>query len=183
MIIIIDSGSSKTSWLITDFNKHKELIFTIGLNPYFHTIQSIQHVVNTNICTKVNKENVQIIYFYGAGCSHPSKISILKSAFSSIFPNASVFIDTDLLGASRSLFDDKPGIVAILGTGSNICFYNGYKPEQSIFSLGYILGDEGSGAYLGKILIKNYLTGKLPLELNSEFNKEFNYLKYCRNNG
>jgi glucosamine kinase len=114
----------------------------------------------------------EIIHFYGAGCSNPNTALLVKEAFQ-VFNSSKIYIEHDLLGAARALWGDKAGIVGILGTGSNACLYDGNIITHQATSLGFILGDEGSGAYLGKHLLKAYLERKLPTELMHSFEQQF----------
>ncbi len=175
MILIADSGSTKTDWGLID-DKHEVNKFqTAGLNPFFVDRLQIEKIIKETFDTKNTK--VEKIYFYGAGCASLNNCNIIKESITSVFNNAAVFVFTDLLGAARALFGNEKGIVAILGTGSNTAFYDGNKIVKNISSLGYIMGDEGSGAYLGKMFIADFLNEEIPSNLSSKFIEEYRLTK------
>ncbi len=178
MILIADSGSTKTSWALVN-NDDKEDIKvhnfqSIGLNPYYTTPDI---VLNTLIETFVDieKNNVEQVFFYGAGCSNYENQNSFKKIFSQIFPKANIEIDHDMLAAARALCKNEPGVAAILGTGCNSCVFDGKVITYNNLSLGYILGDEGSGSYIGKQLIKDYLNHDLPSEVRNLFKLSYSY--------
>jgi len=113
------------------------------------------------------------VFFYGSGCAGEEKGYKAQRALQSFFVNAQVFAYSDLLAAARSLFSDGKGVIAILGTGSNVAFYDGEQVIHRTPSLGFVLGDEGSGAFIGKQLVQSYFYGKMPIELSEPFNKQF----------
>lgn len=180
MILVADSGSTKTDWCILDESGKSNKITTSGLNPFFQ---------DTSDCIKVMEEelipgldgtsigDISEIHFYGAGCSSEEKCAVLNKAFRSVFNQATICVDHDLLGAARALCGHDAGIAAILGTGSNSCYYDGKDIERNITALGYILGDEGSGSYMGKRLIKDYLDYEVPDSIRERFDLEFGYSK------
>ncbi|MDD5571184.1 MAG: ATPase [Bacteroidales bacterium] len=172
MILIADSGSTKTNWSLID-KKNKTLYFSsIGLNPYFICSSEIKKEIRKKIIPFVEQKKINKIFFYGAGCSDNKKCNIIKKALNELFPSSSVEINSDLLGAARALFGNKPGIAGILGTGSNCCYYDGKKIKQQITSLGFILGDEGSGACMGKKIIRAYLKNELPSAIKTNLEKK-----------
>jgi N-acetylglucosamine kinase-like BadF-type ATPase len=173
MIIVADSGSTKTDWKLYNNVHGVREIETPGLNPYFLTDNEIALILKKEVQPFLDESKVRKVFFYGSGCSHPDKINEIDSALSDFFTHADIVVESDLLGAARALCGDKAGIVAILGTGSNSCVYDGSAITNQILSLGYILGDEGSGAVLGKKVLKSALSGKMPHDLLSEFRKEF----------
>ncbi len=171
MILIADSGSTKTNWKIIE-NPNKISSFdTLGLNPIFMNEQEI-----ANETQKINfdKQKVQKIFFYGASCSSESRCDIVKRGLQKTFNNAVIEVNHDMLAAARSLFKNSEGLVGILGTGSNSCLYDGKNIIKQIGGLGFVLGDEGSGADLGKRLIKQYMLNNFDAELKFIFDKEFN---------
>ncbi len=177
MILIADSGSTKTDWrMIVDENKIYKFQ-TVGLNPFFIDSLEIAKNINETFASKLNNIKIDKIYFYGAGCASSYNRNIVKQGISKVFKNADIFVYTDLLCAARSLFGNEKGIVAILGTGSNTACFDGEKITENISSLGYILGDEGSGAYLGKIFISDFLNNELPCQLGKKFFKEYGLTK------
>jgi glucosamine kinase len=169
MLLIADSGSTKTDWILIDNNKKKIHYKTIGYNPFFIDTEQIYLSLLQNLCTELDSSSVNNVFFYGAGCSSPQNKAVVMSAIARCFPNASVSVEHDLLGAARALLGIQRGFISIIGTGSNTCIYDGTKIEKNIDSLGYVLGDEGSGAYIGKQIIRDYLRAALPNDLSQEF--------------
>lgn len=168
MKLIADSGSTKTDWrLIADHSVLTEFS-TMGYNPYFMDAGAISNDLSPQI-TFITKEQIREVFFYGAGCSENAKKKVIKEGLQTVFSKADIHVESDLLGAARALCGHEPGIAAILGTGSNSCYYNGKKIESNVPSLGFILGDEGSGSYIGKQLIQLYLYHDLPGELQENF--------------
>jgi N-acetylglucosamine kinase-like BadF-type ATPase len=173
MILIADSGSTKTDWCVLDNAVVLKHVYTKGINPFYQTQEEIAIEIEINLVPELKDLNIQKIYFYGAGCSFPEKKQLVISALISHFNKADIEVESDLLGAARALFASNDGIACILGTGSNSCFYNGTEIVENVSPLGFILGDEGSGAVLGKTLIadclKNQLTPKLKDKLLSDY--------------
>jgi N-acetylglucosamine kinase-like BadF-type ATPase len=174
MLLIADSGSTKTAWRLVDDRKKIHHFLTEGLNPYFKSHGEIVEEIKSNLVphfpfdTKVTR-----IFFYGAGCSSTEKCELVKDALSECFPGSLITVDHDILAAARAACGTAEGIVCILGTGSNTCLFDGRKIVSKIGGLGYILGDEGSGAHLGKCLLEAYLNNELPEELKKEFESNF----------
>lgn len=162
MILIADSGSTKTHWCVVENSVVVNEIFTDGINPFYQTDMEIIALLDTQLIPKLGNGDIYNIYFYGAGCSFPEKKILVSRALVRFFSNSIIEIQSDLLGAARSLFQREKGIACILGTGSNSCFYDGNKIVQNVSPLGYILGDEGSGAVLGKLLVADCLKNQLP---------------------
>ena len=180
MILVADSGSTKTDWCILDDSGKSNKITTSGLNPFFQDTSDCIKVMEEELIPGLNGTSVgdiSEIHFYGAGCSSEEKCAVLNNAFRSVFNEATICVDHDLLGAARALCGYDAGIAAILGTGSNSCYYDGKDIERNITALGYILGDEGSGSYMGKRLIKDYLDYEVPDSIRERFDLEFGYSK------
>ena len=174
MILIADSGSSKTDWAYFDKSTNQfKIIRTIGLNPYFIDSKRITDELNSSFDLLKISKSVRKVFFYGAGCSDDSKKNIIFDSLNSFFLNSNIHIEHDLLGACYSVNSKKTSINCILGTGSIACIYNGKDIELSVPSLGFILGDEGSGNYFGKKILNLYLTNQLPRNLKSNFEKNF----------
>lgn len=177
MFFIIDSGSTKSDWVLIDQNHNQSFFSTMGFNPYFHTedviVESIQE--HSGIMTFANK--IEAVYFYGAGCSSPVLNSIVEDAFKKVFPKAKVSVDHDLTACAYSTFQGKPAISCIIGTGSNSCFFDGNKIYEEVPALGYILGDEGSGSYFGKQLLSSFLYKKLPEHIHKDFVDQYKLTK------
>ena len=172
-ILIADSGATKTEWYVRSAEEG-EIFKTEGLNPYYHTVESIQKVLENDLRPQIGDVEISEVHFYGAGCDSEKKKQVVLSALQNTFPGAALNLYHDLLGAARACFFDKPGIACILGTGSNSCLYDGTKIVEHIPSLAFILGDEGSAGYFGKKLINKYYRFELPDELNKELEENYN---------
>lgn len=175
MHIIADSGSTKTEWVICQGKEVRKRFETIGFNPYYYSSDVLKKIVDTKLMPSITYKKIEHIYFYGSGCSSEQNQKVIKDALIPGFDNASIQIFHDLLGAARSLFGKSKGIAGILGTGSNSGLYDGKEVTHNIPSLGYFFGDDGSGSNLGKRLINDYLTEKMPVDYKKEFDKQFNY--------
>jgi glucosamine kinase len=180
MILIADSGSTKTDWRLIDEHQQIHQYTTQGINPYFQSTEEISKVLQHELLPQLKsgmQHSKSGIHFYGAGCGTPFKKKAVEAALTVLFPASTVEINTDLLGAARALCEDKPGIAAILGTGSNTCYYDGVNIIENHASLGYILGDEGSGAHIGKLFIQAYLNKELPEGIALRFEERFKLTK------
>lgn len=176
MILIADSGSTKTDWRLIDANQQIHQYTTQGINPYFQNQQEISQIIQTELLSQLMigmPSHVSEIHFYGAGCGAVQRKRQVASAISLFFSSAHIDIHTDLLGAAHALCGTEPGIVAILGTGSNTCYYDGSGIVENHPSLGFILGDEGSGAHIGKKFIQAYLNREMPEALADRFQQRF----------
>jgi len=171
MILIADSGSTKTSWITVEKKDKSVAIETKGINPVRDSQESIRQVIN-NI-SDYPKGKVEEIHFFGAGCIKPYS-DIVKEELKQVFPSAEIQVESDMLGAAIALCGHQKGIACILGTGANSCLFDGEKIIQQTPALGYILGDEGSGASLGKHLVSDIFKKKLPEEIISAFQQETN---------
>ena len=171
-ILIADSGSSKTDWVWIDSNSNSRYFSSKGLNPHFLSREEISESVANLVKTNIRDIKVDQVFFYGAGSGNLSNNEILRDVFTQIFPSAKVHIETDLLAAAKACFGKSEGITCILGTGSNTCVYDGEKIIKKIPSLGFVLGDEGSGGYFGKKLLNSYYYKNMPLELREELENE-----------
>lgn len=172
MILLAESGSTKTEWCLVEDNKLIEHYLTDGINPFFQTRKEISHIIRLNLPPIFLKTKLESAFFYGAGCSSDEKKNVVKASLESHFKTPAK-IESDLVGAARSLFQDKAGIACILGTGSNSCFYNGNEIVKNVKSLGYILGDEGSGASLGKAFLSDCLKNLAPETLRKLFYEKY----------
>lgn len=161
MILVAESGSTKTDWVVSDGTVTSQLT-TAGINPQLGSAEETMKETLTWINANADTRDIDEFYYYGAGVMQGEKADSLKTLFSSLFPNARVELNSDLVAAARATCGDGPGIVAILGTGSNSCFWNGKESSIHTPALGYILGDEGGGAYIGRRLLSDYLKGVLP---------------------
>ena len=172
MIAIADSGSTKTLWLLSDGKGQEYTFKTIGFNPYFVTKDEVEYCLSAAFPREVKSTDITDVFFYGSGCSNCDNFAHLQSALAGFFGKANVNIYSDMLGTARAVLKHEAGVAAILGTGSNSCFYNGSEITGNAVSLGYILGDEGSGATIGKTFIKQYLEGKLDADLTRQIKDE-----------
>jgi len=172
MRLIADSGSTKTSWRAIKSDGDILCLETSGINPFFRSSSEIENELRENLLPVV--PTAKSIYFYGSGIINAEKGRVVSSALQSIYGNIPIETHSDLLGAARSVCGDKPGIACILGTGSNACLYDGAKITDHIPPLGYILGDEGSGAFLGKQLLADYFKRVMPSGLQQRFYERFN---------
>lgn len=170
--LIADSGSTKAEWCLLNGN-HKKFFFTQGLSPYFFTGEQIENIIVKELKPKFAKTDIDEIFFYGTGCSNPHNVATIKKALKNVFHSANIKITHDLMAAARALCGNEKGIACILGTGSNSCYYNGKKIIKNNPGLGFILGDEGSGAYLGKKVIQYYLYNIFDDDLRSRFDAKF----------
>ncbi len=174
MILIADGGSTKSNWCLIDKKLDQNIYFnTEGYNPYFIDTASIIESLQNSIPEDLNKMAIDHVYYYGAGCSTQEKNEIVNKAMAFVFPNAEIYIGHDLLAAARALLGKSPGFAAILGTGTNTCLYDGNDITLNIDSLGHYLGDEGSGSYIGKRLLRDYMRKLLPEALHNNFVEEF----------
>jgi N-acetylglucosamine kinase-like BadF-type ATPase len=170
MLLLADSGSTKTDWKIVYGRNTISDFQTVGFNPYLQTTEEIYTILIAAFSeANIVYDKVSRIYFYGAGCSNEEKCKIVKGALQRVFPNANIEVEHDLLAAARALCGNKEGIAAILGTGSNSCYYDGKEIKEHIDSVGFYLGDEGSGCYMGKKLIRAFIYKELPIELENSF--------------
>lgn len=172
MILIADSGSTKTEWCIAENGVAVHTLFTAGTNPYFQTPEEIRSEIKDTLYPALAGYTIDSVYFYGAGCAFPEKNRIIQEAIQSCLL-VPVEVYSDLMGAARALCNNQPGIVGILGTGSNSCLYDGIEILDHISPLGFILGDEGSGAVLGKLLVGDCLKHQLPDLLVEKFLQQF----------
>ncbi|MDN5215585.1 N-acetylglucosamine kinase [Fulvivirgaceae bacterium BMA12] len=172
MMLIADSGSSKTDWRLVHPDGSIQQFKSRGFNPFYQSESAIGDEIAFNLKPQL-PEGITDIFYYGAGCVNPEKNDILKRALVRSFSEAAVVVDNDILGAARALCHREPGIACILGTGANSCLYDGEKIAQNIRGYGFLLGDEGSGSYLGKQLIIAYLRKELPDKLHAQFKNRF----------
>lgn len=172
MKIIAESSSTRTEWALVDGTEIVEHAFTTGLNPFFQTRREISHAVRLELPEAFFRRRWNHVYFYGAGCSSKEKNKIMESSLVAQFKTP-VTVQSDLLGAARGLLVRKPGLACILGTGSNSCLYDGSEIVKTVSPLGFILGDEGSGAYLGKTFIADMLKDLAPASLSRAFYEKY----------
>lgn len=172
MKLIADSGSTKTAWAVVGVED--KIITTSGINPIFMDANTITEILNTQLKPNLT-ENITEVYFYGAGCASEEKNNIIKEALNAVFGEVKVEVASDLLGAARGLLGSADGIACIMGTGSNSCLYEKGKISWNVPALGFILGDEGSGAVLGKLLMGNIFKKQLPESVIEDFNATYGF--------
>lgn len=171
MIIIADSGATKTHWVIMDDGSVQLELYSKGFNPYYYKTEEFTKSLFEQFRGKVIFEKISAIHFYAAGCSSDANAEIIRNALSRIFTNAQISANHDLYGAAIALLGNNRGIACILGTGSNSCLWDGQSIIHNVPSLGYMLGDEGSGTYLGKLLVREILLGIADKEITKQFYK------------
>ncbi len=171
-ILIAESSSMRTEWALVENGVIIENAITTGLNPYFLSRREISHIIRLELPEIFFKRRWGHVYFYGAGCSNAEKTKVVESSLVAQFKTP-VTVMSDLLGAARGLLIHEPGLACILGTGSNSCYYDGNDIQKNVRSLGYILGDEGSGAALGRLFLGDVMKGIAPKELADKFYEEF----------
>lgn len=174
-ILIADSGATKCEWCLVD-GKKKRTVFTQGISPYFLNSVEIESIIRNEMLPGLKKfplSSIKEVHYYGTGCINPNNVKIVKAALLKVFKVKKTEVTHDLMGIARAACGDSKGIACILGTGSNACYYNGKKIMQISPGLGYALGDEGSGAYLGKKVIQYYLYNTFDEELRYKFDEKY----------
>jgi len=174
MILVADSGSSKTDWLLALPQNETKLFKTAGLNPYFLSEKEISKVIQEQASDLVAyADKVDEIYFFGSGCSSPDRHEIVSNAISQLFPKAFISVDSDLLGSAYATCGHEKGLCCVLGTGSNISFFDGEDIHAGKHGLGFVLGDEGSGTWFGKMLVTDFLYGNMPHDISIKFDETY----------
>lgn len=174
MILIADSGSTKTDWCVVENGELLQQIFTKGTNPFFQSEEEIGNEIATTLLPRLKSDEPDAVYFYGAGCGFPDKIATMRRAIAQhLKVKGEIEVNTDMLAAARGLCGHTLGIACIMGTGSNSCYYNGQDIVANVSPLGFILGDEGSGACLGKLLVGDLLKNQMTPGLKEKFLKQF----------
>ena len=170
MIAIVDGGSTKCDWVILN-REGKEInkIVTNGFNPNIIDAHLIMGELEKSAELNSLKNNISKIFFYGSGCGIASNQQTVQNEFRIFFQNADVKVSEDLTAAAYAAYNGKPAIVCILGTGSNSCYFDGEKVRRDLPSLGFLIGDEGSGSAIGKLLLRRFFMKKLPADLHQEF--------------
>ena len=174
MILIADCGSTKIDWCVLNGKEKVAQVFTSGMNAMMLTEEEMFETIKKELVPQLNGMEITEVYYYGAGCLFENVCNNVRNAIKRNIPTAEkIEVQSDLLAAARALCGDKPGIACILGTGSNSCYYDGKEIVDNVSPLGYILGDEGSGAVLGKLLVGDVLKNQLPKELCDKFMEQF----------
>lgn len=172
MKLIAESGSTRTEWALVEDSRLVQRVFTEGLNPFFQTRREISRSVRLGLPESFFRRKLEQVYFYGAGCSSFEKKNIMGASLVAQFKTP-IQVESDLLAAARGLFQCEAGIACILGTGSNSCFYDGKIISKNVRAGGYILGDEGSGASMGKLFLSDVLKNLAPKELINAYYEKF----------
>ena len=174
MILIADSGSTKTDWCVVENGQPIQQISTKGINPFFQSEEEISNEIATSLLPQLKTNALDAVYFYGAGCGFPDKIAMVHRAITKHLQiKREVDVNTDMLAVAHGLCQHEAGIACIMGTGSNSCYYDGKQIVSNVSPLGFILGDEGSGAVLGKLLVGDILKNQMTPELKEKFLKQF----------
>lgn len=174
MLLIADSGSTKTDWRLVATDNRSRAIQTDGFNPYYQTAKQMAATLQTQLVPDVANETITDVFYYGTGCTGPAVNSIVENALRTVLPAVqTITVNSDMLGAARGAAGHEPGIVCILGTGSNACCYDGQQIIRGIQSLGFWLGDEGSGGYLGKTVVRDFFQERLPVDLHKAFQNKY----------
>ena len=172
MILIADSGSSKTDWRTIDSNGNVGQIRTVGFNPYYQGLEEMAAELKRSELVSL-QDRVTEIHYYGAGCSNPKNQVIVEQALLRVFPTAKIYVDHDLMAAARATCGRDKGIACILGTGSNSCDYDGEKITDTRPAPGYILGDEGGGAYIGRQFLHDFIYDEMPAHIKEKVTAEY----------
>lgn len=178
LYLIADSGSTKTTWCLLS-NGRKKQIHTQGISPYFLSGEQIESVLHQELFPTIKKNiaDIDAVYFYGTGLADKKNVKLLCTILQQAFPNGDIHVTHDLMGAARALCGREKGVACILGTGSNSCYFDGKKIVKNNPGLGFILGDEGSGAFMGKKVIQYYLYKTFDNELKDIFDKKYQTTK------
>lgn len=177
MILIAESGSTKTDWVLVGQNNNLSYFKTMGFNPFFHASEFIAEKIKSNSDLNASSLKVTRVYFYGAGCSSKNMSSIIQKGLKQVFNNADISVDHDLLACAYATYEGEPSISCILGTGSNSCYFDGENLIEEVPAIAYVLGDEGSGSYYGKKLLRDYLYNLLPLNIKEDLEKQLGISK------
>ena len=172
MKLIIDSGSTKMGWILLNGQEVNAHFVTKGFNPNYSDIQHLESLVETCHGASLPKD-IHSIHYYGTGCGNEQNCQLIKDVFQRHFPKAEITVTHDLMAACHALLGHEKGIACILGTGSNACVYDGENITERAVSLGYLVGDEGSGMHIGKEVVRAYFYGFMPEELRMRFEAEY----------
>lgn len=177
MILVADSGSTKTDWILIRGEEEPLEFTTKGINPYFQSDKDICKVLSAYEEIQLYNSRIKEVHFFGEGCTTPDKREIVSNGLSKVFSKAYINVETDALGSAYATCGSKKGFTCILGTSSNVAFYDGELVHEGTHGLGFVLGDEGSGTYFGKKLITDYLYDKMPANTRKEFKKGYDINK------
>lgn len=178
MILVADSGSSKTDWLLSISRQKEQQFRTAGLNPYFLSEKEIIKILQEQAPDMIAfAPDIDEIYFFGAGCSSPDRHEIVSNALSYLFTRSYVSVDSDLLGSAYATCGHQKGLCCVLGTGSNISYFDGEDIHDGQHGLGFVLGDEGGGTWFGKALLTDFLYGNMPADIGKKFDETYHVNK------
>lgn len=170
MKLIADAGSSKTSWAFIPNKNDISYFETSGIDPFNLQKDEIIQLISSALPALMEVKNqITEIRYFGTGANYPSTIQLITESLQALFPQAQIYVEHDLLGTAIALCKDKAGIACILGTGSNSCYFDGKKIVQQVAAPGYILADEGSGAYIGRLLLLDFIREDIPVHLREKF--------------
>ena len=172
MTLIIDSGSTKMGWILLDDQEVKAHFVTKGFNPNYSDIQTLESLVETCHGASLPKD-IHSVHYYGTGCGNEQNCQLIKDVFQRHFPQAKITVTHDLMAACHALLGHEKGIACILGTGSNSCVYDGENIVERAVSLGYLVGDEGSGMHIGREVVRSYFYGFMPDDLRQSFENQY----------
>ncbi|SEL27263.1 N-acetylglucosamine kinase [Parapedobacter koreensis] len=173
MILVADSGSSQSDWILA-LPDGKRLAFTTkGLNPFFVNEKDIAKIIQNVPEILPYADRVSEVYFFGSGCTSPDRREMVSNALSQLFHHAFISVETDLVGAAYAACGNRKGYIATLGTGSDISFFDGQDVLPTRQGIGYVLGDEGSGVWFGKQLVTQFLYGTMPADLSDRFRSRY----------
>jgi N-acetylglucosamine kinase-like BadF-type ATPase len=170
--LIADCGSTKTEWCLLK-GKKKTIFNSTGMSPYFVSDIQMEDIIRREVMPQLKKSKVEEVHYYSTGCGNIENVKMVRKTLKTFFPGSLINVETDITGAARALCGNEKGVVCILGTGSSACYYNGKRIIKNRPGLGFILGDEGSGAYLGKKVIQYYLYDTLDDDLRARFDAKF----------
>ncbi|MGV3706945.1 MAG: N-acetylglucosamine kinase [Arcticibacter sp.] len=173
MILVADSGSSKTDWILSIDGKNTIEFGTKGINPYFNSDKEISRLIANESVVKKYADQITEVYFFGEGCSNPDKREMVSNGLSTVFKNAFINVENDAIGSAYATCGNSKGFTCVLGSGSNIAFFDGESVHYGVHSLGFVLGNEGSGAYFGKELITSFLYETMPRGLRKAFKEQY----------
>ncbi|MDW3210510.1 MAG: hypothetical protein R8N23_11615 [Reichenbachiella sp.] len=178
MILIGTSGSSKCDWQLIEGNETVLNMSSSGINPYFHTEDIIEVSVRSLNELLEHTEEIEVVFFYGSGCSSKKLQNIVERALAKVFVQSHIYVNHDIVAAAFATYDGTPSFTCLMGTGANSCFFDGDIVRQEVPGIDYVLGDEGSGAYFGKILLQSFLRKQLPPEIATAFEQTYNITKH-----
>jgi Predicted N-acetylglucosamine kinase len=173
MKLVVDSGSTKMEWMLLEASGVKTRFITNGFNPFYADNNILLNILSHEMPDDMLFDDIREIYYYGTGCSTEKNCQNVSDIFQSQFANADIFVSNDMLAAAHSVLGTQKGIACILGTGSNSCLYDGHKIVDKAVSLGYLVGDEGSGGSIGREVVRSYFYGFMPKELAEAFEEKY----------